>query len=93
MQDNFVKVTWGGVVPLLCVAAFAALALGLTRSPAHAVGQPPGDNSDAPYAMELSALTGPQGADITLVVAAAPGYEAVKALKKVQLKTFAADGS
>ena len=36
---------------------------------------------------------GPQGADITLVVAAAPGYEAVKTLKKVQLKTFAADGS
>ena len=93
MKGNFVKFNWSGVVPLLCVVALAALALGLTSSPVHAVEQPQGDNSDAPYAMELSALTGPQGADITLVVAAAPGYGAVKALKKVQLKTFAADGS
>ena len=61
MKGNFVKFSWSGVVPLLCLVAFAALALGLTSSPVQAVEQPQGDNSDAAYAMELSALTGPFG--------------------------------
>ena len=45
------------------------------------------------YTIELSALTGPQGADLTLDIAAAAGCAGVETLKKVQLKMFAADGS
>src|SRR5262245_52285581 len=43
--------------------------------------------------MELRALTGPRGADLTLDLTAAEGYGPVEVIKKVQLKTFAADGS
>src|SRR5436190_20619636 len=43
--------------------------------------------------MELRALTGPQGADLRIGVKPSAGCAAVEALKKVQLKTFAADGS
>jgi hypothetical protein len=71
-----------------------ALALGATGEAARADESPSCSNSeDAPYSMELSALTGPQGAGIRLAFAAAAGCAEVETLKQVQLKLFAADGS
>jgi hypothetical protein len=49
--------------------------------------------SDSPYSMQLQALTGPSAADLTVRVAAATGCPLPDALKKIQLKTFAADGT
>jgi hypothetical protein len=50
---------------------------------------------DTPYSMQLKALTGPQGADltVTLGVEASSQCTLPDTLKKVQLKTFHADGT
>jgi len=48
--------------------------------------------TDDGYAIALTALTGPQGADLTFAVSAAPGCEAAETLKKVQVKTYDGDG-
>jgi hypothetical protein len=94
MHRQFVSPRLGRAARLVFAAACAASALGAAGAPARAEKPPSCPSStDAPYSMELRALTGPQGADITLAVAAAPGCGAVDTLKKVQLKTFAADGS
>jgi hypothetical protein len=45
------------------------------------------------YDLRLQALTGPRGADVTVSVDAISGCALPDAIKKVQLKTFAADGS
>jgi hypothetical protein len=67
--------------------------LGATGADARAADPPSCSNStDAPYSMQVSALTGPLGADITLAFAAAPGCAAVEELKKVQLTTFDGNG-
>jgi hypothetical protein len=80
----------------------AALAITgiLTAAFAGATGAARADNSDpcpsstqAPYTMKLKALTGPNGADLTLGISAAAGCAVPEVLKKVQLKTFGADGS
>jgi len=53
----------------------------------------PSSTGDA-YRMKLQALTGPAGADLTLTVdAAVDGCAVPKALKKIQVKTYAADGT
>jgi hypothetical protein len=49
--------------------------------------------AETPYGMQLTALTAPAGADLTIAVDAAPGCAAVDTLKKIQLKTFGADGT
>jgi hypothetical protein len=67
-------------------AVFAATLAGAT-SGARA------DDPSPCYSMKLSALTGPAGGDLTVSVAAASGCELPQALKKVQLKTFGADGT
>jgi hypothetical protein len=71
---------------LLAAAVCALTALGATAG-ASAEDSPPC------YSLAISALTGPQGADVTLQVTAAAGCAAAETLKKVQLKTFEADGS
>ena len=50
------------------------------------------DCSDAPYTLELGALTGPKGADLAVHVTAAAGCAPVTELKKVQLEAYDADG-
>jgi hypothetical protein len=45
------------------------------------------------YSMDLQALTGPAGADLTVSVGAVAGCAVPDVLKKVQLRTFSADGS
>jgi hypothetical protein len=71
---------------LLSAAVCAVAALGTTAA-ASAEDSPPC------YSLAMSALTGPQGADVTLQVTAAAGCAAVESLKKVQLKIFDGDGS
>jgi hypothetical protein len=77
-----------------------AVAAVLLAALAGAIGAARADDSDPcatstadPYSMQLTALTGPAGADLTLSIAAASGCALPEVLKKVQLKTFAADGS
>ena len=52
-------------------------------------------NTDAPYSMKLTALTGPDGADVTVSVDVDAGSPCVMpdGLEKVQVKTFDADGT
>jgi hypothetical protein len=72
---------------LVCAAASAAVALGATGT--AVADEPPACS----YSLELRALTGPGGADVTLGVAGAAGCAAPETLKRVQLKTFGAAGS
>jgi hypothetical protein len=75
-------------------AACAALVLGATGEAARATRPPScATSGDKPYSIELGALTGPQRATVTLAVKPAEGCAPVETLDKVQLKTFAADGS
>jgi hypothetical protein len=79
------------------LARLACLVLAATVASAGQAARaegPPADSAPAvaPYSLESRALTGPQGADVTLDVDNAPGHAAVDMLKKVQLKIFAADG-
>lgn len=54
---------------------------------------PCASSSQAPYGLQLTALTGPAGTDLTIRVTAASGCAVPEVLKKVQVKTFSADGS
>jgi hypothetical protein len=66
--------------------------LGGTAATAQA-DEPQPASTAAPYTMELTALIGAKGVDLTIEVVAAGGLEPVQTLKKVQLKTYAADGT
>jgi hypothetical protein len=77
---------------LVAVAAWALLALGTTAASAPA-GSAARTEANGPYAITLAALTGPQGADLAIAVAVAPGEAPVQQLKKVQLKIFGAADS
>src|SRR5215211_1928891 len=78
---------------LLVVAAIGATFAGASRAaPADAATVCPSATDDA-YDMRLRALTGPAGADLRISVAATAGCARPQELKKIQLKTFAADGS
>jgi hypothetical protein len=48
---------------------------------------------DTPYSMRLQALTGPAGADLSVSIAGTSGCGLPEVLKKVQVKTYDADGS
>ena len=73
--------------------AFVVAAAAMTGASVRAEDGPacPNNTKDA-YTMTLAALTGPQGADAIVKITSAAGCTAVERLKKVQLKTFAADG-
>jgi hypothetical protein len=78
---------------LLVVAAIGATFAGASRAaPADDATVCPSATDDA-YDMRLRALTGPAGADLRISVAATAGCARPQELKKIQLKTFAADGS
>lgn len=93
MVGVFLKTNGSRAARLVIAAAAAAAVVGGTQASARAQERSCPSSTDAPYSMQLRALTGPQGADLTLAVAASAGCADVAALKKVQLKTFAADGS
>jgi hypothetical protein len=78
---------------LLCVGVTATLGVVSTGGPARADDPPSCSSSTAAYSPALTSLTGPQGAQLTIRVAAAPGCVAVAMLKKVQVKAFALDGA
>jgi hypothetical protein len=72
---------------LVAVAAvYAVVALGAANA-ARAE-----DAAPCSYAMQLTALTGPAGADLTIGVDPAQGCAPVDSLKKIQLKTYRVDG-
>src|SRR5436190_6839538 len=76
--------------------ALGAASLGSQATPAAAdTGPACGPQGNEPaFAIASHALGAPQGAELTLrVTSASPGCAAPDSLKKVQLKTFAADGS
>src|ERR1700741_2147195 len=77
-------------IALVCATASVAAA-GARADAAVACGNP----GETPYSMQLRALTGPRGADLTIAVSVSEASQCVlpDALKKVQLKTFRADGS
>ena len=72
------------------VAAALAAATGAARAD-NSNGCP--SSTDDAYGMQLQALTGPAGADLAVSIAAKQGCSVPDALKKVQLKAYAADGS
>lgn len=78
---------------LIAVAA-VLVSLAASTGAASANNQDPCPSSvDTPYSMRLQALTGPAGADLSVSIAAASGCAVPEVLKKVQLKTYDADGS
>ena len=92
MQRKSVSMASSRATRLVLGVTCAAGVLGATGAVARADDPPSCSNStDAPYSMQASVLTGPLGADVTLVVTAATGCAEVTELKKVQLTTF--DGS
>jgi hypothetical protein len=80
----------------VALALAGALALGsLGASAARAEGENPCPSSaEAPYRMGLKALTGPLGAELAVQLTVADGSACPlpTVLKKIQLKTFDADG-
>ncbi len=84
----------GGPTRLLAGTAILAAALAAATGAARADNSEPCSTStQAPYDMQLRALTGPTRADLTLTITAASGCAVPDVLKKVQLKIFAEDGS
>lgn len=75
------------VVAAVCTAMFVG-ATGAARA-----DDPAPCSTETPYTMQLEALAGPAGAGLTIAVAATAGCEVPDVLKKVQVKTFAADGA
>jgi hypothetical protein len=77
------------VIAIVCVTASAA------ATGARAEGGVKCQNEDAPYNLRLTALTGPKGADLTVAVDvdASSSCSLPTELKKVQVKTFDADGT
>jgi hypothetical protein len=79
---------------IVAVAAAAVATLAGAAGAAHADDSTSCTNAtDSPYGMQLKALTGPAGADLTIHVDAASSCAQPDALKKVQLKAFATDGT
>jgi len=71
----------------------AATFIGATGAARADNSAPCPSSTEAPYSMELKALTGPAGADLAVSVAPTSGCALPEVLKKIQLKTFAADGT
>src|SRR6188474_1443544 len=82
-----------GRQPLVAALVMAAaVGLAATAGAGNAGAQKGAGCPDAPYALDLGALTGPKGADLAVHVTAATGCAPVAELKKVQLKTYDSDG-
>src|SRR5512146_2121973 len=84
---------WDRRVAFAVAATVAATFAGATGA-ARAADAPQCPTSPAAaYNLQLKALTGPAGADLTISVTASPGCVLPGAFKSIQLKTFRADGS
>jgi hypothetical protein len=84
---------WGQMAALLAAAACLTIFTGASRAaPADEPTTCPSSTDDL-YDLRLRALTGPSGADLTVDIAATAGCTRPQELKKIQIKTFAADGS
>jgi hypothetical protein len=85
--------SWGRRTAAVAAAVSATILAGATTA-AHADDPATCPSStDTAYSMQLNALTGPAGADLTISVSGKQGCAAPATLKKIQLKAFAADGS
>jgi hypothetical protein len=93
MKGQLQRTTWGRKAALLLAAAGVMASVGAAGAARADDSTPCSSSTEAPYRMQLSALTGPAGADLTLTVDTAAGCAAPEALKKVQLKIYGADGS
>src|SRR5712691_11259651 len=83
---------WGWKAALAVTAVFATAFVGATSASRAANSPACPSATQAPYSMQLKALTGPAGADLTVSVAATSGCALPEVLKKIQLRTCAADG-
>ena len=78
---------------LLALAACAACAFVTAMARADAApGSAVRPDAGYGYTMALGALTGPRGADLTIVVTPLPGYPVPESIKKLQIKIFDAGG-
>jgi hypothetical protein len=91
MRGGLTKGPHRRLTPLLCIGAIATLGL-LTPWDTARADAPRCSDATPPYSLALSALTGPNGADLTLHADPGAGCTSVETLKRVQLKTFGADG-
>jgi hypothetical protein len=93
MKHHLQQGGWVRKAALAVAAVFAATFVGATGTAQADDSAPCPSSTEAPYSMELKALTGPVGADLTVSVAATSECGLPDVLKKIQLKTFAANGS
>jgi hypothetical protein len=92
MKGRLLTTSWTRTVGC-ALAAACAVAVGASAARAVAASGCPSP-TETPYRLHLRALTGPAGADLALAVdTAVAGCAIPSQLKKVQLKTYAADGS
>ena len=84
---------WARRAAVAVAALSTAIAAGTSSAARAEDGASCPSSTQEPYSMQLNALTGPTGADLTVIVAARQGCAVPEVLKKVQLKSFAADGS
>jgi hypothetical protein len=84
---------WGPKAGIVVAALAVALAGSSTTRAGADDSAPCSSFNDASYSMDLEALTGPVGADLTVRVGIPTECAEPSALKKIQLKTYAADGS
>jgi hypothetical protein len=93
MERQMHGARWAGRAAFAVAAVVAATFGGAAGTARADDSNPCPSSTEAAYSMELRALTGPAGADLTVSVAAKSGCAIPKALKKIHVKTFAADGS
>lgn len=80
---------------VLFAAAVVVAAMTAATGPSVVLAEDPPvcpSDADAAYAMTAAALTGPSHTDVILRFTAAPGCDAVTAVKHVQIKTFTETG-
>lgn len=87
MQSTFLTRGRSRLVRIACAVA-CSFAATTTTGAAFAADDAP----QCDYPLALRALTGPQGADLTVRAGAATGCAPADVLKKVQVKVYAADG-
>jgi hypothetical protein len=85
--------TLGRTAAMIVAATFATTFVDGSRAAPSDDARVCPNSADDAYDMRMQALTGPKGADVIVSVAATSGCALPDAIKKVQLKTFAADGS
>ena len=93
MEGQLHRRNRGRIAALVLATACATASVGATGAARADDSTPCSSSTEAPYRMQLRALTGPAGADLTITLDTAPGCTAPEALKKIQLKTFGSDGS